>query len=64
MGILLRLLLEFVKGLVILLFNLHFDLGQFNLVVVLGLSYLVLKLPALVTPLEQLELSDNLLIQN
>jgi len=63
-SILLRLLFEFVKRLIILLFNLHFDLGKYNLVVILGTSYLLLQFPALVTPLEQLKLSDNLLVEN
>lgn len=58
----LGLLLEFVKRLVVLLFDLHLDLGQLDLVFVLRLIDLVLKLAALVAPLEELKLRFDLVV--
>ena len=58
----LGLLVEFVKRLVVLLFDLHLDLGQLDLVFVLRLIDLVLKLAALVAPLEELKLRFDLVV--
>jgi hypothetical protein len=58
----LGLLLEFVKRLVVLLFDFHLDLGQLDLVFVLRLIDLVLKLAALVAPLEELKLRFDLVV--
>lgn len=58
----LGLLFEFVKRLVVLLFDLHLDLGELDLVFVLRLIDLVLKLAAFVAPLKELKLRLDLVV--